>query len=316
MTHSDPGYGIAPPGFRLPDETRLGGVRLQVADLARSLAYYERVLGSACSSAPARRARSAARRHGADRRAARAPGARPVPRRGRLGLYHFAILLPDRAALGAFVRHLGEIGERAGMSDHLVSEAIYLTDPDGLGIEVYADRPRGTWRHEGRQLAMATEPLDIDDLARGRRREPWSGMPAGTVLGHVHLYVGDLDRGRARSTTRARLRQDGLELSGRAVHVRRRLPSPPRHQHVGAPAPAGRARTTRGCSSGSSWCRARRTRRVPWRALPRRAPRSSPMGSGGVARDPGGRRFGIRGADESHRLTRPRQRESHNRSRA
>ena len=70
------------------------------------------------------------------------PGAAPVPRRGRLGLYHYAILLPDRAALGRFLRHLSDIGERAGMSDHFVSEALYLTDPDGLGIEVYADRPR------------------------------------------------------------------------------------------------------------------------------------------------------------------------------
>ncbi len=77
------------------------------------------------------------------------PGAAPVPRRGRLGLYHYAILLPDRPALGRFLRHLSEIGERAGMSDHFVSEALYLTDPDGLGIEVYADRPRGAWRARG-----------------------------------------------------------------------------------------------------------------------------------------------------------------------
>src|SRR6202008_4261350 len=89
-------------------------------------------------------------------------GARPVPRRGRLGLYHFAILLTDRAGLGRVVRHLAESGEYAGMSDHLVSGAVYLTDPDGLGTEVYAARPRSAWRHQGRQLAMATEPLDVD----------------------------------------------------------------------------------------------------------------------------------------------------------
>ncbi|HET6579654.1 MAG TPA: VOC family protein [Gemmatimonadales bacterium] len=195
--HSDPGYGIAPPGFRLPDDTRLGRVRLQVADLARSLAYYERVLGL----------RVVERGNGSvtlgDEGGAalvelhERPGARPVPRRGRLGLYHFAILLPDRAALGRFLRHLGEIGERAGMSDHFVSEAIYLTDPDGLGIEVYADRPRRAWRHEGRQLAMSTEPLDVEDLLRAGGGEQWSGMPAGTTLGHVHLFVADLDRAAA-----------------------------------------------------------------------------------------------------------------------
>ena len=78
-------------------------------------------------------------------------GAAPVPRRGRLGLYHFAILLPDRAALGRFVAHLAAIGVRPGASDHLVSEALYLTDPDGLGIEVYADRPRSAWQLAGRR---------------------------------------------------------------------------------------------------------------------------------------------------------------------
>ena len=78
------------------------------------------------------------------------PGVQPVARRGHIGLYHFAILLPDRAALGRFVRHLAEIGAYAGMSDHFVSEAVYLQDPDGLGIEVYADRPRSDWRVEDR----------------------------------------------------------------------------------------------------------------------------------------------------------------------
>jgi catechol 2,3-dioxygenase len=125
------------------------------------------------------------------------PGAQPVPRRGRLGLYHYAILLPDRASLARFVRHLAELGERAGMSDHLVSEAIYLTDPDGLGIEVYADRPRAEWRHDQRQLVMATDPLNVDDLLRAAGAETWTGLPPGTVIGHVHLFVGDLQQAAA-----------------------------------------------------------------------------------------------------------------------
>ena len=124
-------------------------------------------------------------------------GAPPVPRRGRLGLYHYAILLPGRPALGRFLRHLSEIGERAGMSDHFVSEALYLTDPDGLGIEVYADRPRGAWQYEDRQLAMTTIPLDVEAVLRAAGGERWSGMPSGTVLGHVHLFVGDLERAAA-----------------------------------------------------------------------------------------------------------------------
>ncbi len=186
-------YGIRPTGYRLPDATHLGRVRLQVADLERSLAYYENVLGmrtirrtsDSVSLGP----------HGEDREIVhlrQLKSARPVPRRGLLGLYHFAILLPDRASLGRFVAHLAEIGMRAGMSDHFVSEAVYLTDPDGLGIEVYADRPRDAWRYDERQLHMTTNHLDVDDVVKAAGGERWTGMPAGTVLGHVHLYVDDI----------------------------------------------------------------------------------------------------------------------------
>jgi catechol 2,3-dioxygenase len=119
-------------------------------------------------------------------------GAASAAPRGRPGLYHFAVLLPDRAALGRLVGHLAAVGERAGSADHLVSEALYLRDPDGLGIEVYADRPRTAWRWRDRQLLMATEPLDLADLVRAAGDEPWTGDPPGTRMGHVHLHVGDL----------------------------------------------------------------------------------------------------------------------------
>ena len=146
---ADEQHGIRPKGYRLPESTHLGRVRLQVADLERSLAFYEKVLGmrvirrtgDSVSLGP----------HGEDREIVhlrQLRSARPVPKRGLLGLYHFAILLPDRASLGRFVAHLAEIGVYAGMSDHFVSEAVYLTDPDGLGIEVYADRPRDAWRYD------------------------------------------------------------------------------------------------------------------------------------------------------------------------
>jgi len=216
-------YGIAPPGYRLPAATRLGAVRLQVADLARSLEWYGRVLGLVPLDdesldreplghepldgspsprepldRPGRVARLGAFGAGTPLVELRErPGAAPVPRRGRLGLYHYAILLPDRPALGRFLRHLSDIGERAGMSDHFVSEALYLTDPDGLGIEMYADRPRGAWRHEDRQLSMTTIPLDVEAVLGAAGGERWSGMPSGTVLGHVHLYVADLERAAA-----------------------------------------------------------------------------------------------------------------------
>ena len=188
-------YGEAPRGFRLPGDMRLGIVKLQVSDLARSLEFYERTLGLRVLQRTGNGATLAA--HGAS-----APllelrehaGARPMTQRGRLGLYHFAILLPDRASLGRFVKHLGETGAHAGASDHLVSEALYLHDPDNLGIEVYADRPRQGWRRIGRELMMATDPVDVAGLVAAAGDTPWSGMPAGTTIGHVHLHVGDIPR--------------------------------------------------------------------------------------------------------------------------
>ena len=188
-----PDYGIQPSGYRLPEATRLGRVRLQVADLERSIAYYDLVLGLRVVDRAPGVARLAPQ--GDDHvivELHEKPGAKPAARRGLIGLYHFAVLLPDRASLGRFVRHLGEIGAYAGMSDHFVSEAVYLTDPDGLGIEVYADRPRSAWRAVDRQLEMTTIPLDVPDLVAAAGKEPWAGAPAGTVLGHVHLYVRDL----------------------------------------------------------------------------------------------------------------------------
>ena len=192
-----PAFGIRPPGYRLPDAAHVGAVRLQVSQLDRSLEYYERFLGFHVIDRDSARARLGA--HGSSTPIVELhtrPGVTPAPRRPTMGLYHFAILLPDRPSLGKFVRHLAGAGARAGMADHLVSEAIYLTDPDGLGIEVYADRPRETWTVNGRELAMTTDPLDVEDLARAAGGA-WAGMPKGTVIGHVHLHVGDLATGAA-----------------------------------------------------------------------------------------------------------------------
>ena len=188
-------FTVAPPGYQLPAELQLGRVRLQVSDLERSVAYYERVIGLRAIERTATSATLGPLDDDAVLVELRErPGATPVPRRGRLGLYHFAILLPDRAALGRFVAHLATIDEYAGMADHLVSEALYLSDPDGLGIEVYADRPRSSWRMEGRSIAMATLPLDTRDLVREGGGAPWAGAPAGTRIGHVHLHVADLGK--------------------------------------------------------------------------------------------------------------------------
>ncbi|HEV7994124.1 MAG TPA: VOC family protein [Gemmatimonadaceae bacterium] len=178
---------------RLPAALRLGQVRLQVGDLTRSLAYYTGVLGLHVTDRSEYSATLAAADGAPLVELVMEPGTRAIQPHGRLGLYHFALLLPDRAALGRFLAHLAETGTRIGASDHLVSEAIYLRDPDGLGIEVYADRPRSTWRHVNGQIEMATAPLDAESLLAAAGEERWSGMPAGTVMGHLHLHVADID---------------------------------------------------------------------------------------------------------------------------
>jgi catechol 2,3-dioxygenase len=198
MPETDGQHGIRPREYRLPESTHLGSVRLQVADIETSLLFYARVLGLCVIGGTADSVSLGT--HGENRAIVhlrQRKGARPVPKLGLLGLYHFAILLPDRASLGRFVAHLGDIGRDAGMSDHFVSEAVYLTDPDGLGIEVYADRPRDSWRYDERQLHMTTNHLDVDDLVRSAGGKRWSGMPRGAVLGHVHLHVGDIDKAAA-----------------------------------------------------------------------------------------------------------------------
>lgn len=191
-------YGEPPRGsWRLPEQTRLGAIRLQVSDLERSLAFYGEVLGLE----PVQRAPGGAALASQDGRVlvelVERRGVLASGRGGRLGLYHFAILLPDRPSLARFVRHLTEMQVTAGAGDHLVSEAFYLQDPDGLGIEVYADRPRDAWRRIGRELMMATDPVNVEDLLAAAGDTAWSGMPAGTAIGHVHLHVGDVERAAA-----------------------------------------------------------------------------------------------------------------------
>jgi len=183
---------------RLPAATRIGTVALQVADLARSIAWYGDVLGARVLAHDATTATLGA--FGGDvpllELHERADAA-PMPSRGRLGLFHVAWLLPDRAALGRFLLHALRRGEPLGSADHLVSEALYLQDPDGLGVEVYADRPRTAWRVQGDEVQMASLPLDAAGLQVAAAGVPWTGLPEGSVIGHVHLHVGDLARSTA-----------------------------------------------------------------------------------------------------------------------
>jgi catechol 2,3-dioxygenase len=121
-----------------------------------------------------------------------APGAPPAPTFST-GLFHLAILVPDRAELSRALRRVIEQGWRlTGASDHLVSEALYLRDPEGNGIEIYRDRPRDQWGREGDEIRMATLPLDLDSVLGEAGGQPANGMPAGTTMGHVHLQVADI----------------------------------------------------------------------------------------------------------------------------
>jgi len=177
---------------QLPSGLHLGPVRLQVADLARSVTFYERVLGlRAAATTP-----TATLTPPGDTKPllvlSEHPGARPLAPHSRLGLYHFALLVPTRADLGRLLRHLAELGLRPGTADHAVSEALYLQDPDGLGVEIYADRPRSEWQRQGDELFMTTAPIDARGLLDAAGDEPWTAMPAGTIVGHVHLHVADL----------------------------------------------------------------------------------------------------------------------------
>lgn len=110
----------------------------------------------------------------------------------RTGLYHFALLLPKRADLSQVVRHFIHLGARFGGGDHLVSEAIYLNDPDGNGIEIYVDREASVWQWSNGEVTMTTDPVDFDDLLKESIDPVWNGLPKETVMGHIHLQVNDL----------------------------------------------------------------------------------------------------------------------------
>jgi catechol 2,3-dioxygenase len=169
---------------------RMGAVHLTVADLDRSLAYYEGPIGLRVHARDDGTARLGA--GGEDLLVlTEQPGARPAD--GYAGLFHFALLVPERKALAEWLAHAArDRVPLAGMSDHDVSEAIYLRDPDHHGIEIYADRPREQWEGEVAQR-MTTLPLDANDLLRLAGDEPFAGLAEGTLMGHVHLSVADVE---------------------------------------------------------------------------------------------------------------------------
>jgi catechol 2,3-dioxygenase len=165
----------------------IGRVRLRVADLDRVRSYYERTIGLRAEGSSL----------GVDGTSLIEliddPGAPPAPP-GSTGLFHLAILVPDRPSLAGAVRRVVDSGQRfTGASDHFVSEALYLRDPEGNGIEIYRDRPRSEWEYgPGGELKMGTVALDLDSVLAELPEGEDPGMPDGTRIGHVHLHVADL----------------------------------------------------------------------------------------------------------------------------
>jgi len=184
-------------GTRLPADTSLGAVRLRIPSLERSLDFYAGKLGLHLHSRDADTAylcASAASDPLVVLHEMPSTTSRPEY---AIGLYHFAILLPDRAALARAVIGLLEAKWRfTGFSDHGVSEAAYLSDPDGNGIELYADRERAAWPRQNGALAMYTQPLDLEDLL-STAQPAAPQIASGTRMGHIHLHVSSLERARA-----------------------------------------------------------------------------------------------------------------------
>jgi catechol 2,3-dioxygenase len=177
-------------------DTQMGMVALSVSDLDRSLAYYTDSFGFALLQRTSGEAILGA---GTTPLLVlvEQPGARAWPRGGRsyTGLYHFAVLVPTRADLGRWLRHWMQAeGALPGQGDHLVSEALYLEDPDGHGIEIYRDRPRDQWTVVDGRIRMGAEPVDMQGLLNdaAATSETWTGLPQGTRLGHMHLQVGNI----------------------------------------------------------------------------------------------------------------------------
>ncbi|MDQ2839407.1 MAG: VOC family protein, partial [Actinomycetota bacterium] len=179
--------------------TEMGTVRLTVCDLDRSRGFYEQVLGLRGTELDNGAIALGA---GGERPLVELEGNSSAPGldRGATGLFHLAILMPTRLDLGfALARLVAARWPLDGASDHLVSEALYLSDPDGNGIEVYRDRPRDEWRQTDGQLEMATLPLDLQSIAGELKRAQGAqpAVPPETRIGHVHLQVSELEQSEA-----------------------------------------------------------------------------------------------------------------------
>jgi catechol 2,3-dioxygenase len=191
-------------GFKIHQGARIGSVSLNVSDIDRSADFYETTLGFKKLNSPSNeRVFFSVDGHpsylvellqveGAEESGFNRYGSEIMK---RAGLYHFAILLPERKYLADMLQNLskrrGDI-QFDGMADHLVSESLYIRDPDNIGIEIYCDKPPLQWKWSGGQVRMATVRLDAEDLLRESTGSTWKYMPSNTIIGHVHLHVRNL----------------------------------------------------------------------------------------------------------------------------
>lgn len=180
-----------------PDMT-LGKVKLKVSNLERSLEFYQNIVGFQILRQHEHSAELTADGENALVEIQELPDAIITPRRSVSGLYHYALLLPTRKDLGLSLKRLLDHGIHVGHSDHLVSEALYISDPDQNGIEIYRDRPRSEWSYdENNRVVMGGERLDVDGVLLEAEGYSWEGLPEGTTMGHVHFHVNDLHKAQA-----------------------------------------------------------------------------------------------------------------------
>jgi catechol 2,3-dioxygenase len=193
--------------FKISSSMKIGNVGLNITDLQRSLDFYEKILGfkvvSRVSDERALLSVDDNSSHLVELLKVKANGNNNdtfdplVAAARRAGLYHFAVLLPERNHLADMLQNLRVNRDQVyfdGFADHLVSESIYIRDPDFIGIEIYKDRPMTEWNWDGNRIEMATIPLNTNDLLRESTDKGWKGMPTKTTIGHVHLHVRDLSK--------------------------------------------------------------------------------------------------------------------------
>jgi catechol 2,3-dioxygenase len=183
--------------FKMDPSMKIGHVSLNVSNLQSSLDFYQKILGFKVVGKPSGErtllsADSASSSYLIELLQAKVNSDHDSK---GASLYHFAILLPVRKYLADMLQNLRENREIVyfdGLADHLVSEAIYIRDPDSNGIEIYRDRPMSEWSWNGNRIEMATLRLNTSDLLRESTEKGWKEMPPNTRIGHVHLHVSNI----------------------------------------------------------------------------------------------------------------------------